>query len=190
MPASHDLHGLLDSAIATITEQIDTLPDDAWHAQTPCPDWNAQQLVDHVTGTVHGMAAFIQGGDYRSSKAEIGPSSSAAEARERWHAEVERLRAVAEGIDPEVPLAGDDAPAWQSLKITTHDLTVHACDLAYTAGRRLDLPDELRDDLDVLVHETPTNLLRSPGVFGPEVEAPADASPTERVLAFLGRKLR
>lgn len=70
----------------------------------------------------------------------------------------------------------------------THDLTVHAWDLAATAGRDLELPEELRGDLEGLVYNTPPEFMRQPGIFGTAVETPQGASPTEQVMAFLGRR--
>jgi hypothetical protein len=37
-------------------------------------------------------------------------------------------------------------------------------------------------------HEFDPDAMRSPGAFGPEVEAPEGASGQDRLLAFLGRR--
>ena len=34
----------------------------------------------------------------------------------------------------------------------------------------------------------PEEAMRSPGAFGPEIEAPADASDQDKLMAFLGRQ--
>jgi uncharacterized protein (TIGR03086 family) len=69
------------------------------------------------------------------------------------------------------------------------DLVVHGWDLARAAGL-----DETMDPAEVArLAEQATGLgdnLRRSGVCGPEVPAPPDASPQERLLCFLGRDPR
>ncbi|WP_040161454.1 TIGR03086 family metal-binding protein [Nigerium massiliense] len=192
MPDTHDARGMLEAALDTMTAQVDATPAEAWTRPSPCEGWDGQALLDHVTGTLQGISAMISGGDYRAGRnrrpAEDG--ASAQDAIDRWHGLAEEVRRQAETMDAQEPMTGPrgEEPAWSALKVPTHDLTVHAWDLAATAGRELELPDDLLADLTDLVKNTPPDFLRSPGVFGPEVEAPHGAGPTDRLMAFLGRR--
>ena len=72
-------------------------------------------------------------------------------------------------------------------KFLCSDLVVHGWDLARAA--RLD--DGMEDEDIERVRRYMESMgegLRSPGAFGPEVEAPPDADNQGRLLAFLGRR--
>lgn len=147
-------------------------------------------MLDHVSATLRGILGMLAGRDYRASKDGDARTSSPAEAIDTWRALADEAKVAAAALDPQTELEGPmgAGPALQSLAVPTHDLTVHAWDLAANAGRSVELPDELRIDLDQLVHATPPEILRSPGLFGPEIEAPHAAGPTEQLMAFLGRR--
>jgi uncharacterized protein (TIGR03086 family) len=66
------------------------------------------------------------------------------------------------------------------------EVTVHGWDVAAACGRPRPIPDELADellDLSVLLVRGPDR----PGRFGRPVAVPVDASPGDRLLAYLGR---
>ncbi|XVX21494.1 TIGR03086 family metal-binding protein [Actinomycetota bacterium] len=190
MTGATDPGQLLGSAIDLMTEQVDAMGEQDWARPSPCEGWSGHQVLDHVTNTLIGIQGALAGGSYLASKHEDGAATGTpAEAVERWHRLAEEAKAAAADLDPAAELAGPmgSGPAEQALRIPTHDLTVHAWDLAATAGRELELPEVLRDDLDQLVHNTPPEILRSPGLFGPELPAPDGGGPTEQIMAFLGR---
>jgi uncharacterized protein (TIGR03086 family) len=67
------------------------------------------------------------------------------------------------------------------------DTCIHTWDLARAVGgdERLD-PDVVRLSWEML--EPMDAMLRRPGVFGPKLDAPADADEQTRLLYFLGRR--
>ena len=65
------------------------------------------------------------------------------------------------------------ATARRLARATGQDDTIAAEDLA-----------ELQEGIKAF----PEEAMRSPGAFGPEIEAPADASDQEKLMAFLGRQ--
>lgn len=181
----------LIQAIDLVSDQVQQMREGDWARPTPCDGWDAHQLLDHVSDTLTGLLGSMAGGDYRASKhGEAGRLPRPAESVERWKTLAAEGREAAAGIDPDSELSGPmgSGPAEAALRIPTHDLTVHAWDLAASAVRDLELPEPLRADLDDLVHGMPVEMVRSPGLFGPEVEAPAAAGPTARLMAFLGRR--
>lgn len=52
-----------------------------------------------------------------------------------------------------------------------------------------ELPDDLVTFCRELVESLPEDMLRRPGGFGPAQPAPADATPTTRLMAHLGRSV-
>jgi uncharacterized protein (TIGR03086 family) len=67
------------------------------------------------------------------------------------------------------------------------DLLVHGWDLAKATGQDTTISD---DDLGRLERGAAQfgDAARAPGVFGPELEAPAGADRQTKLLAFLGRR--
>jgi uncharacterized protein (TIGR03086 family) len=66
---------------------------------------------------------------------------------------------------------------------------MHSWDLHRSQGRSVELPDELLALCRALVESAPEDMLRRPGGFGPAQPAPPDATPTARLMAFLGRSV-
>ncbi len=181
---------LLDAAIRAVSDQVDAMTEGDWSRPSPCEGWDGHQVLDHVSGTLTGILGMLGGSDYRESTYDGGRPASPAESVDRWHDLAAQARQAVSGLDPTRELSGPmgAGPAAMALKIPTHDLTVHAWDLAATAGRAYEIPEALRVDLDQMVHTAPPEMLRTPGVFGPEVPAPDGAGPTETLMAFLGRR--
>ena len=63
----------------------------------------------------------------------------------------------------------------------------HAWDIAKATGQDATIPDDLVTEVTGVV--TPMDqMLRMPGVCGPAVGVPDDASATDRFVAFMGRR--
>jgi len=76
--------------------------------------------------------------------------------------------------------------------LTARDQFTHGWDLARAIGHDTDLDPELAGELLIQARTEITEAFRGPdGVafFGPAADAPASASPADRLAAFLGRTL-
>jgi uncharacterized protein (TIGR03086 family) len=164
------------------TRRVEAVPrgDARWQQQSPCEDWKAIDVVRHV---VDSHRTFF-------GLAEHDVPEPAGDPLEAWPATRDAMRAALE--DPAVAereYTGQMGTAvWQDSvdRFIGGDLLVHAWDLA----RALGVDDALPEDEVKRVHtalEPLGDAMRQPGAFGPEVEAPADASAQDRLLAFLGR---
>jgi uncharacterized protein (TIGR03086 family) len=69
-----------------------------------------------------------------------------------------------------------------SLLVTDH--IAHAWDIAHAVGLPLRLPADLVAGSLAWARD---NVVRAPGLFGPELAAPSDADEQTRWLAYLGR---
>lgn len=138
----HDPGERLVAAIDLVTEQAELMTDGDWERPSPCQDWNGHQVLDHVSATLRGILGMLAGRDYRASKDGDARTSSPAEAIDTWRALADEAKVAAAALDPQTELEGPmgAGPALQSLAVPTHDLTVHAWDLAATAGRSVELP--------------------------------------------------
>jgi uncharacterized protein (TIGR03083 family) len=138
-----------------------------WDAATPCAEWDARALVEHLIG-FHEVLLLRPNG-IRAHRPRENPAA-------RWHATEVALFAFLEGEDAPPPV----------LPALTTDVLVHTWDLARAGGLEPDLDPELC----AAAHETArtTGLRRDDGMFGPEVEVPPDADVVTRLVALYGRR--
>jgi uncharacterized protein (TIGR03086 family) len=68
-------------------------------------------------------------------------------------------------------------------------MALHSWDVQRSQGRLVELPDDVLALCRGLVESLPQEMLRRPGGFGPARPAPPDASPTARLMAYLGRSV-
>ena len=174
------------AAAARLTALIDAVPADAWTVQSPCEDWTAGQVVEHVVST---EAAFLRDRELAEALAEEATSDPLG----TWPAVRDAVTAAM--ADPSKAGASYDGyfgptTVEQTLdRFYTADLLVHRWDIATAVG----LPDfaTLDDDelafLNEAIASYPAEVMRMPGLFGPELTAPAGANATTQLMAFLGR---
>jgi hypothetical protein len=71
------------------------------------------------------------------------------------------------------------------------DLWIHAWDIAHPLGIEFEIPAVLEEFSHQYIDPFPVEMVRGDqGAFGPEVEPPADATITERYMAWTGRDPR
>jgi uncharacterized protein (TIGR03086 family) len=162
---------------------------DRWQAATPCADWDARALVNHLVsgnlwaaelaagGTIEGVGNRLDGdvlGDDPAA-AYAGSAASAAAVFRRPGA-LEAPCAVSYG-----PVPGSVYAGHRFL-----DVLVHGWDLAVATDQDNVLDPQLVQECRQII-EPQVEAFRSAGALGPEVAVPADASAQTRFLALLGR---
>jgi uncharacterized protein (TIGR03086 family) len=164
--------------------KIAAVPANQWSAPSPCPDWTARDVVQHVIDTQGLFLGFVG--------KDLGPIPSVVDdPGAAWDAA--RAKTQRELDDPELAATEFDGFFGRSRydeavnRFLCFDLVVHAWDLSRATG--LDERIELEDITRVREQaESFGEAMRSPRAFGPEVEAPAGADEQTRLLAFLGRR--
>src|SRR3954453_7673668 len=156
---------------------LEDVPDAALSDPTPCPQWNVQDLVDHIVAAPSRFARMARGEAVDWSETPSAGREAAAQFRS--HAE-DLFRAV---DDHAVP--GGSVPLdWQSA-----ELAVHTWDLATALGRpTTDLDAEVAERGLAFMRAGLTDDNRGPA-FGPEQPAPEGADPYQRIAAFAGRSV-
>ncbi|SDR95459.1 DinB family protein [Agrococcus carbonis] len=159
---------------------------------TACSEWSIADVVRHVTAvqSAHAGAALLgrvpgereESADHRAAMAAGG----AFEVIDVWEALAAQLRHAAHEADED---------AFSSLALATFDMALHAWDVRWAGvrvglGANLDFPDALLAWMDRYRERADDTVIRAPGVFGPALEPPADATPSERIAAWTGRQAR
>jgi uncharacterized protein (TIGR03086 family) len=152
--------------------------EDRWTAPTPCAEWDARAVVEHVIGFHEFLLLRPLG--VRAQRPRTGPA-------ERWEATSRALfRALAdEGVldrATDLPGGGQSSPRTMLAALTT-DVLVHTWDLAVATGVEARLDRALcvialgqRDPA-----AAPTSMYAAP------VAVPDSTEPCTRLLAASGR---
>jgi|tagenome__1003787_1003787.scaffolds.fasta_scaffold20893481_3 uncharacterized protein (TIGR03086 family) len=164
--------------------KIAAVPDDKWDAPTPCPDWTARDLVQHVVDTQGMFLGFV--GKEMGDIPKVADDPAAA-----WDAA--RAKIQRELDDPATAQAEFDGFFGRSTfesavdRFLCVDQIVHGWDLARAEGL-----DETIAPEDIAHVQSASqgwgDAMRSPQAFGPEVDAPAGATDQDKLLAYLGRR--
>jgi len=177
---SERYHRLSDAFAA----KIEAVPPDRWNAPTPCPEWTARELVGHVVATqdrILGLAGRSSGELPSVDDDPLAAFNAARSAVQRDLEDPSVATIEFEGRMGKMPLekAADN--------FLCTDLAVHGWDLSRATGLDERIPPE---ELSRIWKTTEMfgDAMRSPGAFGPAVEAPVDADEQTRLLAFMGRR--
>lgn len=179
---------LAAAAIAMLIDSVEQTPPQAWDRPSNLDDWNLGELVGHATGSAAKIVTLLEGGPVGtgpSQPADWMSGDPAAQLRELATRLAEALPHA--DWDALVPAPEGEVPLRRALAFPVADLAVHSWDVHRAQGRSIELPDELLAFCRGLTDSLPEALMRRPGVFGPAKPAPADATPTIRLMAYLGR---
>jgi uncharacterized protein (TIGR03086 family) len=160
---------------------VDEVPDDRWDAPTPCTEWDARALVEHVIGFHEFLLLRPLG--VRAHRPKGGSPAA------RWRATQDAMFAAlhVDGTldrETELPDGGTSTPRTMIAALTT-DVLVHTWDLGIATGVPVDLDPELA--AAALAHVDGTDPGRAGGMVGPEVAVGPDAAVEARLLGFYGR---
>jgi uncharacterized protein (TIGR03086 family) len=166
-------------------DQVDVVGEH-WHAQSPCSDWDARGVLEHVIG-FHDVL-LLRPLDAKPLRPKADPTG-------RWNATLEALDrlfmrpGLFDGV-VEIPAVGSNRPsqidAARLLPLLSLDVLVHTWDLAQAAGHQIALDPEL---CTMFLSGLPVEeaALSGTGMYAPAREVPADSDPQTRLLARLGR---
>jgi uncharacterized protein (TIGR03086 family) len=156
---------------------------DQYDDKTPCAEWTVRDLLAHMIGVVAGLGAAAEGSPRQPFTLSDDPAGQfdavAASTLAAWRAPgvLDRTVEFGPGPMPGRALAG----------INLLDTAAHTWDLATATGQPAALPDDVATDaLEASVAIISPEIRN--GRFGPEVPCPDGATPTERLVAFLGRE--
>jgi uncharacterized protein (TIGR03086 family) len=162
---------------------------DRWHAATPCPDWDAHALVNHLVSGNLWAAELAAGGTIEDVGSRLdgdllGPDPAAAYTESAAAAAAVFRRPGA--LDAPCAVSYGPVPGSVYAGHRFLDVLVHGWDLAAATGQDYALDPTLMRACQQVI-EPQLEAFRNAGALAPPVAVPADASAQTRFLALLGR---
>jgi len=150
-----------------------------WDRQSPCPDWDARGVLEHVIG-FHDVL-ILRPLDAKPTRPKDDPVA-------RWLVTVPAIFSVVEEHwnDSVTISGGATLDLGTLLPMLTTDVLVHTWDLAKAANVPVNLDPDLCEIVLAGARQREEGL-RASGMFGPAVEGPPDAGVADELVAFLGR---
>jgi uncharacterized protein (TIGR03086 family) len=166
------------------TARMDGVPPGAWSKPSPCPDWTAHDVAQHVVDTTRRLLTRVTGGDPT-------PPDSGEDLAAAWRVESDGVKAAL--ADParakaEVKGMGGTQPFEDLVAgVMCADTLIHTWDFARATGQ-----DEKLDAEGVTAAraflEPNDEMLRGPGAFADKIDPPDSADEQARLLYFVGRR--
>lgn len=184
-----DLVALLHTGTAQFGARVHRVAN--WSGPTPCSEWDVNALVDHLIDEHLWLPPLLAGHDLDAAGkiVESQKHSLAGDRVAAWDAAaLASGRAIDEPgvLDREVALSRGRTPASEYLSEMIADAVIHSWDL----GRAIDMRDPLPPELVEFTLPLAEQFAGSEPYFRPPVDAPADATPEERLIALSGRDPR
>ncbi|WP_233157937.1 TIGR03086 family metal-binding protein [Actinokineospora bangkokensis] len=158
-----------------------------WDAPTPCSDWDARELLNHLTAEQLWVPHLLAGETVEQVGDRYDDDVLGDDPVATW----ERANAAAAeawaGVpdDRVVHLSFGDTPAAEYRWQMTMDLAVHGWDMATAAGADAGIPDELATAVLDHIADDVENWRGT--IFADAVDVPSGASPQDRLVALTGR---
>ena len=153
---------------------------------TPCSEWDVRALLTHAVGVVTNIGNGVRGDEMIDPNAialndDVGAQFKAAAASTlaAWNAA---------GMDGEANIGAGPMPASMAVGINLVDTTTHAWDIARATGQQEEIPAELATTVLAVAHTFLNDDIRNFAGIGSPIEPAANATPTEKLVAFLGRR--
>ncbi|MBO1334920.1 TIGR03086 family metal-binding protein [Streptomyces sp. VRA16 Mangrove soil] len=189
MTRTSDMVSRIQQAVDGTEAVVGAIGDTQWHRPTPCPGWDVRAELNHVVGGIRIYAAELTGGEAGAAHEAdwLGDDPRGAFARA---AELDRAAwRRPDALDGEVRLGFGTVPAPMAAQIHLTELMVHGVDLAVAVGAERLIDEVACARLLAEMRAMDFGTFRRPGMFGPEIPAPAGAPAHRGLLAFLGRDL-
>ena len=183
--------GLLERAITYAARSALDVTPALLPRPTPCRGWNLDMLLRHASeslaalhdGTVTRHIALIPSAPDRAAAAD--PAQAFRDRADRLLAAQATVGGRCRALD-----IGDlQLPAVAMECAGAIEIAVHGWDISRACGQHRPIPDALAASLLAIAPLLIPETARHP-LFGPPVTPAAHASPTDRLVAYLGRKPR
>ncbi|MFT4127208.1 MAG: TIGR03086 family metal-binding protein, partial [Gordonia sp. (in: high G+C Gram-positive bacteria)] len=165
----------------------------AWRRSSPCAGWTALDVLGHVGETTRIGALILSEAPF--DPAEFDPPAKAVDGDPAfwWQQQAGKAYEVLAGdvdLDRVVDSPMGRRSVREGLAFPAADLYLHGWDLGTATGQSVTIPDGAIAFIRGMFEYVPEEAARRPGVFDAAKPAPADATPTEDLIAWTGRDPR
>lgn len=176
----------IEKATALAGEKVKGVKTDDLGKPTPCSEFDVRGLLNHLIGGLEMLRTAASGGKAAMPEGDQFGADPGADYDKRRTALLEAVRK--DGVlERNWEMPSFAMPGQMMAGVAFMEHLTHAWDVAKATGQDTTLPDDLVKECMELV--TPMDaMLRMPGVCGPVVSVPDSASPTEKLVAFMGRQ--
>lgn len=182
-----DVPSALDVSYSQTADLVAHLGNSDLAGPSPCAGWDVRALLNHLLGATwmftlvnQGQAAEEDAGDVIGADPFLAVTTAAKENVASW--------GRPGGFEGERSYPFGTFPAQGAATINLGEVVVHNWDLARSIGQDLTIDPGLVAMVDGFCRSIPLDEFRAHGAFGPEVESSQSASPTDRLVALLGRR--
>lgn len=181
----------LEQAVAVARGVLAGVRSDQLDDPTPCASWTVRDLINHLVGGSYFFASATKAGGISGDGAEA-PDFSAGDyvaAYEEGSKQAIAAFGAPGALDKIVKLPFGEFPGSGFMGLATTDTLAHAWDLAKATGQSTDLAPTLAQQVLEGARMAISDGVRGdePMPFAKERPCPDDASPADRLAAFLGR---
>jgi len=175
----------IDRATAFAGQKVTGVAPADLSSPTPCAEFDVRGLLNHMIGGLAMLTTAANGGKAQIPQGDQFADDPAAVYDDRRRALMTAVRGDG-ALDHNWEMPFGSMPGAMMAQIAFMEHLTHAWDVAKATGQDTTLPNDLV--IECLEVVTPMDaMLRMPGVCGPAVSIPDDATPQDKLIAFLGR---
>jgi uncharacterized protein (TIGR03086 family) len=167
-------------------EVVAGVGDDQLARPTPCSEWDVATLLSHMGGVVANMGRGARRDELLKDRDayDLGGDRAAT-----FRSETASTLDAWSNLQPDdlIDVGAGPMPVGVAMRINLVDTTTHAWDLASATGQKAEIPDELATTTLEVAQSFITDELRALVGFEPPKPVDGDASPTARLVCWLGR---
>ncbi|WP_034260546.1 TIGR03086 family metal-binding protein [Actinospica robiniae] len=183
----------LATALQSTLGILRTVTRDELAKPTPCAAWDVHALINHFIGTARWWAPMVTGDDAAGAAEDFAAGDFVAAYEESIRIALEAFEAPGT-LERTVQLPFGTFSGAEVAGFAATDQFVHGWDLAHALGQDTDLVPDLAESLLSLAKTGAVDSLRGPAddpevLFGPALDAPADACAADRLAAYFGRRV-
>jgi uncharacterized protein (TIGR03086 family) len=180
---------LFSRALANTATIVEAVAPDRLTVPTPCPEWSARDVLNHVVAGLHYSAAVVDGrpvdGSPYTAPEVVGDDPVAAYAGAAKVA-VDAFSAPG-GLERSCTTPLGEMPGARWIWFPTFDVYVHGWDLARAWGVTSTFPDEITAPVLAFLRPRFDMPQRPVDQIGVPHDVPADAPLMDQLVAYLGR---
>lgn len=156
-------------------------------APTPCADFTVRGLLGHLIGGATQFAAAFAGAPPPDMPADVAEGPDVVERAGAALGELVGAIQTPGALDQTLSTPFGEWSGETFARYIVLDGLVHGWDLAVATGQPYEPSAQLVGEAERFAHEAIHEDMRDGDTFAAEVEAPTNASPIERLVAFTGR---